>query len=69
LIRVFRGQKKEFEMTKPSKKIGNTNALKRGNDAMLTVACTRREKAAWVKAAPGTLSDWVREQLNGAVRE
>jgi hypothetical protein len=56
-------------MNQPSKKIGNTNALKRGNDAMLTVACTRREKAAWVKAAPGTLSDWVREQLNGAVRE
>jgi len=53
-------------MKTKSKKIGNRNALKRDNDTRLFVACTRREKAAWVKSAPGKLSDWVRDQLNKA---
>lgn len=46
---------------------GNRNATKRGNDSVLTIACTRREKAGWVRAASGDkLSAWVREKLNDA---
>lgn len=50
----------------PGGQSGNQNAAKRGNDTVLTVACTRREKAAWVKAAPGKLAEWVRDNLNAA---
>jgi hypothetical protein len=45
--------------------VGSQNALKRGNDAVMLVACTSAEKAGWVRAAkPGKLSDWVRNTLN-----
>jgi len=49
-----------------SKKLSGNQNASRGNETRLVVECTHREKAAWVKAAPGKLSDWVRENLNSA---
>jgi len=50
----------------PGGQAGNQNAAKRGNETRLVVECTHREKAAWVKKAPGKLADWVRGNLNAA---
>lgn len=47
--------------------IGNKNAAKDElRDTSIHIACTRMEKAKWVKAARGPLPEWVRSSLNKA---
>ena len=50
---------------------GNQNAVKAvKKDALLTLRCTFKEKALWVKSAEGKkLAQWVTETLNEAVNK
>ena len=48
--------------------VGNRNAVKRSNNTRLVVRCTDEDKKRWNKAAAGTLSEWVIEQLDAAAR-
>ena len=52
---------------KKGAQLGNQNAAKTSGELLNTsihIACTPREKAAWMKSAQGRIAKWVRKTLN-----
>jgi|TARA_R110000782_G_scaffold15724_1_gene45739 hypothetical protein len=58
-------------MELPHGNTGNKNAVKTvKKEALLTLRCTPKEKALWVKSAEGKkLAQWVTETLNKAAKK